>query len=449
MSKGKNVILITIDDLRADHLGCLGYPRKTSPNIDNLAREGVLFSQAISNGANTPCSFPSIMTSSYALMNRLGNEIGYRPDWIFLSKENITIAETLRSNGYSTAAFHSNPWLSSFFYYDRGFDLFEDSFRGTIRESLLLKEVSMKHKVLEYFLLLKTLHDRMRDKSDTRVEALNQKALSWLQQQKNEQIFLWLHYMDIHTPLIPSDVSFLERLSAIKLHWKHTRTSTCFSQEELRTLVDFYDMEIRHVDREIGVFLDELEKRDLSTEDTYIIITSDHGEQFMDHGRVGHGVLYDEVLHVPLIFRGPGIKEGTTIDSQVSLLNLSPTIIELLNISKVQSFQGTSLLPVIHGENSKEKGVISEAVSRRGRKDLSFRTEEWKCIVGFDGKKKTELYNLERDPNESENLARKEDRKSKEFETIILDHLRKERIMRRTAAERRAIKRTLRRLRIR
>ncbi len=448
-SERRNIILITVDDLRADHLGCLGYHRKTSPNIDQVAREGTLFRQAVSNGANTPCSFTSILTSSYALTNTLGNEIGYRPDWIFLSKENITIAEILKSNGYSTAAFHSNPWLSSFFCYNRGFDFFEDSFKGSLTESFLLKEVSLKYKVLEYFRLVKTLYDKMRNRrSRTCVEALNQTAISWLRQRTAEPFFLWLHYMDAHTPLFPPDLSFLERLTAIRLHWKHTRTSESFSREELGKLMDFYDREIMHVDQEIGIFLGELEEIGISDENTYIIIASDHGEQFMDHGRVGHGVLYDEVLRVPLIFGGPEIKTDTAIDSQVSLLDLSPTIIELLGINEVQSFQGTSLLPVMRGESNKEKGVFSEAISRRGRKDLSFRTEKWKYIMGFNGEKKSELYNLERDPNETENLTEREHEELKKFETAILNHLRKEKIMRRTADEKRAIKRALKRLRI-
>jgi len=447
MSEGRNVILITIDDLRADHLSCLGYRRKTSPNIDRLAEKGVLFRQAISNGGNSPCSFPSILTSSYALMNTLGNERGHPPDWIFLSKENVTIAETLKREGYSTAAFHSNPWLSSFFYYNRGFDFFEDSFRG-LGESFVLRGVSTRHKVLEYLWALRILYDKMRNKSDTCIEALNQKGISWLQKRNNKDFFLWIHYMDVHTPLVPPNLSPLKRLRAIWLYWKQRRRSTHLSEEELRTLVDFYDREIMHVDQEIGIFLDEIEKIGVSAENTYIIITGDHGEQFMEHGIVGHGRLYDEVLHVPLIFCGPGIRANTKIDSQVSLLDLSPTIIELLNINEVQTFQGTSLLPVMRGENKKKRGIFSEIAGSRGRKAISFRTENWKYIVWFNGEKKRELYNLEQDPKETENLAGKEEGKTRMFETKISNHLRTERIMRRTAEEKRVIKRRLRRLRI-
>jgi len=396
----------------------------TSPNIDNLAKKGALFNQAIANGPNTFCSFPSILTSTYSLMNLSRKEKNLPPNWIFIPKERPTIAEVLKTAGYSTAAFHTNPWISSFFNYDKGFDLFED-FLDRVGKSLILRQVSFKHRALFYLRLLKGL-GKLLKKQDINIKCLNQMAISWLERYNPKPFFLWLHYMDLHAPYVPPNPSISELLTAIKIQIEIERTSKCSSEHYLKFLKRFYDEKIMFVDKEIGTFLSELEKLGFSHENTYIILTADHGEQFMEHGFVGHGLLYDEVIHVPLIICGPEIEENVVIEEQVELLDICPTIINLLKLSRIKSFMGKSLLPLIKNERSRKEGVISESIADNGWKNYSFRTKQWKYILLLDGNgqmRREELYDLQNDPSERRNLIRKEKRIAKKLKAHIQRHI--------------------------
>lgn len=428
MDGRQNVILLTIDCLRADHLGCLGYSKKVSPNIDDLAKNGVLFSQAISNGGNTMSSFPSILTSSYPIVHFSEERmLPYR--WLFLSETRETIAEVLKRNGYHTAAFHSNPWISSFFHYDRGFNTFDDGTDKLFGKSELFRDVKILHKILNNFRLGNALYRTLRGhKGNTdRASVINKKAILRLKN-NSDNFFIWLHYMDVHGPYIPLESTVLERINAFRIYRK-SKDPENFSEQDLKILISFYDLEIKYVDSEIGSFLNEVSKMGISLDNTYVILTADHGEQFMEHGLVGHGFLYDEVIHVPLIIAGPGIRPQV-IQEQVCLLDLSPTILDLLNIPKVESFQGTSFRPVMNGEKSRKKGVISEGNTfvylGNTASRFSYRTEKWKYILLLDENYKqidAELYNLQNDPKEQENVIEKERKIAKELKLKLLDHI--------------------------
>jgi len=425
MNKKQNIILLTIDSLRADHLGCFGYFKDVSPNIDKLASEGVFFSQAISNGDATPSSFPPIITSSYPSLHLIREALGRKQ--VFLSSDRMTIAEVLKKNGYSTAAFNAkNPLISSFFHYDRGFDVFDDQmdefFKGNKARNKILH--SLTHPIQYCNWHMAALVKYVLGKAPNSANAINKKAISWLRK-NGSSFFLWLHYMDVHSPYNSS--SFVERMKAFRLDRK-MRSGKDLSGYELRMLVKVYDDSIKYLDHEIGCFLNELERSGISCDDTYIIFTSDHGEQFMEHGRVGHGLVYDEVLHVPLVICGPGIEKNTVIKDQVSLLDIGPTIVDLLHIPKVKSFQGRSLLPLINGKDNTKRDVISEGSNPLidNSKQFSFRTEEWKYILTLneDNRQlKAELYNLHRDPGEKENLIEIEKTKAEEFRSKILNHI--------------------------
>lgn len=428
MEEKSNVILLTIDSLRADHLGCLGYSKEVSPYIDDLAKKGVLFSWAISNGSNTPSSFPSIITSSHPLVHPSGKQRGLPPNWLFLSEKRVTIAEVLKKSGYSTAAFNSNPWTSSFFGYNRGFDVFEElDYSSGITD--ILKDIDILHKHLYHLRRIYTaLYEiilRGKSKHAHRASVLNRKAINWLEDHSNG-FFIWLHYMDVHAPFIPPEIAFLERINALRLFRKVEKYKPNFSEDELKMFVKFYDGEIKYVDHEIGNFLNEIKKIGVSLDNTYIILTADHGEQLMEHGVVGHGLLYDEVIHVPLIICGPEIEENTVIRNQVELLDICPTILDLLRIQQVEGSQGTSLVSLIKGEKSQKKDIISETISDIGWKILSYRTEEWKYILVLDENDKkidAELYNLKDDPKEKESLVEKRKEIVDKFETKILTHM--------------------------
>ncbi len=403
MNTEHNIILITIDCLRADHVASLGYASQTTPKINHLAKKGALFSQVISNGGGTPESFPSIMTSTYALMNP--NSGGMSDTyWVELSSSWPTIAQVLKSRGFSTAAFNANPYLTSIFHYDRGFDVFDNTIESYRRKNVVDK---LRRK-------LGTLLGR----KFLRASVINQKAVYWLRK-NSDRFFLWLHYMDVHSPYNPRKNTFLNRIEAILLEMKKRRHPEILSHRERKRLVGFYDREIKYVDSKIGALMNKLTRMDITLSNTFCIVTADHGEQFMEHGGWGHGTLYDEVIRVPLIICGPGIKENTLIEDQFSLLDLAPTIIDLLDIPRMESFLGRTLVPAINGRTreSDNKSVISETLTQ----NFSCRTENWKYIT--DKKNRHELYNLRTDPKEKTNLASSHVGKAKELETKISKHI--------------------------
>jgi len=422
MNKKQSVILLTIDSLRADHLGCLGYFKDVSPNIDKLASEGALFSQAISNGDATPSSFPSIMTSSYPSLH-LVREILLEGRWrkmLCLSSDRVTIAEVLKENGYSTVAFNAkNALISSFFHYDRGFDVFDDQMH-----EIEFKGIKAPNKILDVPTRCIRAGKYVLGKKPYSASAINKKAISWLRKNR-DSFFIWLHYMDAHHPYNP--IGFIERIKAFRLDRK-MRSRRYLSEAELKMLVKIYDDAIKYVDHQIGCFLHELKKEGISCDETNIVLVADHGEQFMEHGWIGHGFVYDEVLHVPLVICGPGVRKKTVIKDQVPLLDIGPTIVDLLHIRKVKSFQGRSLLPLISGKEDIKRVVISEGKNPLidNSKLFSFRTEEWKYILTLDNDNrqlKVELYNLYADPREKENLIETEKTKAEEFKLNILNHI--------------------------
>jgi len=452
----KNVILITVDCLRADHLSCYGYYRKTSPYLDELAEKGILFTQAFSNGPWTPLSFPSILTSTYPLQ--------YSPFDYHLSPKRLMLSEVLKQNGYLTGAFHSNPYLSNFYGYNRGFDIFYDSIfteeRIKVRSSFqfLTKvktklERSLGQQNFIYRLLYRVGGEiikkepkwrkikrakRLREIDEKIIESastINTKVISWLKDVK-EPFFLWVHYMDVRMGYLPPEKcleyythfsSSLPNKARIReLSEKVYRTLYAakerFSDDEIKLLIDLYDAEVRYVDEHIKLLLDNARKMRLLDE-TLVIITADHGDEFLEHGDIGHhSKLYDELLHVPLIIYAPELDKNIVIDDLVSLLDLAPTILDILNIKKPEQWVGESLLTLIEGKRTRENmGVISEALVY-GRRRIAYRTKKWKLIVD-EGKNTYELYNLEEDPKELNNVAEEYPNLVEEFSLKIRKHI--------------------------
>jgi arylsulfatase A-like enzyme len=418
-----NLILITIDALRADHLGCLGYPRKTTPNLDYLAGEGVLFTQAISTSQMTPGSFPSLFTSTFPFMNG---------GWFDISKRGITLAQVLKQHGYHTGAFVSNPWLSSYYGYHNGFDVLEYSIPES-RMEVLYKPLSR-------------LCGRSVKPPPAPAHELNKKAITWLHDNRGN-FFLWLHYMDVHGPygLIPTIISLSRRLPRMMVHQASGHsTHRARQSNNLLTLlidninrrIDLYDAQLRYVDKMLSSLLHTLTELDI-LRNTFIVVTADHGQEFMEHGRCGHAFgLYDELIHVPLIIIGPGLP-SQVISRQVSLLDLAPTILDIVGIEKPKTFLGDSLLGLMRGTEIKggKLGAISETDVPPGRSRLwesqkrmnanrrviSFRTSKWKYIYTEGGQ--DELYCLETDPGERENLIDAELEIATELRANIAAHI--------------------------
>lgn len=375
-----NVILIVIDALRVDHLGCYGYIRNTSLNIDKFSKEGVLFSHAFSHGSSTWISVPSIFTSLYPSVHKVF-KLGAP-----LVKEFITLPEILQKKGYITAAF-VRPQLKTI-----------TNFIPERFKSCYIAPVGMH------------TYD------------ITNKVCNWLKMNYSKQFFLYIHpNVSLHGSQLPYSKIFDKEEEDIKFrnflkkplkisNWKESFCA--FKSPELDKLLYYmisqYDDNIRYIDDQIKSILEELDKLGL-TDNTMVILTSDHGEEFLEHREFFHGTqLYDELIHVPLIMRLPKIiPQGKVVSNLVRHIDIMPTILNILGISSPGFIQGINLMPLIQGKNNLKLDIFSEV--RSGRSYLEgIRTEKWKAIQAYDSQNNSysyELYDLQKDPKELDNLA--------------------------------------------
>lgn len=390
-----NIILITIDALRPDHLSCYGYKRVTSPNIDKLAKEGVLFTQAIAQAPVTPGSIPSLMSSTYPSTNGV---IEFIENPVMLSVPTLPLI--LKNQGYTTASisghgeiFASIPGL------ERGFDL---------------------------------VYDRLNKSGN---EITNQ-ALEWLDKNKTNVFFLWIHYFDTHGPYQPpppydklfvsdklnlSDIEVLRNTAKI-IGVDPARTPHNMTEQEKKYYISQYDGEIKFVDEQIGRLLNILKEQDL-LKNTLIILTADHGENLYDHENFfGHAtLLYDELVRVPLIMRFDNlIPTVRVISQQVQLIDIMPTILDIAKVNTDIKMEGKSLLSLVLNKTI-DSGSYAFSEARQdtggGEKFIrySIRSLEWKLIYTYDSDDsgKCELYDLNNDPQELHNLVQTEKEKFK------------------------------------
>jgi arylsulfatase A-like enzyme len=269
----------------------------------------------------------------------------------------------------------------------------------------------------------------------SKAEVLNKKATSWLHD-NHSNFFLWLHYMDVHEPCGVSSrfISPLRRARALALQQRANVSPTSITLKDVSELIDLYDREIHYVDKALASLVRSL-KRDGFLDNTFVIVTADHGQQFMEHGRVFHDVnLYDELVHVPLIVIGPGLG-SCVIKQQVSLLDLAPTILDMLDIEKPKAFLGKSLLPLMMGktEVGDLTAISEEGRNRRGdcdterpklypsKRKISLRTIKWKYIYTEGGE--DEMYHLENDPRETQNMIDIEPEVARGLRNMIMDHI--------------------------
>lgn len=271
-----NILLITIDTVRADHLPCYGYEKNTTPNICRIAEEGVLFEKAISQASFTPFALRAIMTGR-VISNTNNSELQS-----FYNKT-LHSAEALRSAGYTTAAFVDHHGLDAFDW--KGFETFTNV--GRNRTSV-------------------TSH------------ILNPPAIEWLKNNSQKKFFLWVHYFDPHfnyNPLPEYEEMFgytKETCGRVYNRMDITEITSMknITDRELECIKGLYDAEIYYTDKYVGELVNTLDRLGLADK-TLLIITADHGEEFLEHGRIGHALtLYTEVLHVPYIIRSPYLKPG-------------------------------------------------------------------------------------------------------------------------------------------
>jgi arylsulfatase A-like enzyme len=430
-----NVLLVTIETMRSDHVGIYGYSRNTTPNLDRLARQGVWFKTVVAQAPFTLPSIASLMTG------RTPPSHGVRNHPAALRSEVETLAERFLAAGYQTAAMTRHSWLRGKSGLDQGF--------------------------LEYH------NGKFAAGLDAR--SLSLAAVDWLSaRDRSRPFFLWLHFLDPHLPYTPSypysvffagehqndsQVEHLRSMVSVDREdfeptpyadvaggpyydivlpyyasnrilldlafWRRSRGEIFFDKgtyrrDEVSQMVDLYDGAVLYTDDNLGRILKALRELDLEGS-TYVAVAGDHGEGFGEHGlSFTHDFnLYDEVLRVPLVLRGPSIPAGAAIDQQVRLMDLAATLLELTGAGTLEGAEATSLAPVFQGGSLPFLDAFSESAPLRKQfpetkrlylpgnrgKWRSVRTDRWKLIrIPHPDGDLHELYDLASDPGETKNL---------------------------------------------
>jgi len=374
-----NLILISVDCLRPDHLGTYGYQRETSPHIDAFAQDGTVFETAVS-------------TSSWTLPTHMSMLTGLVPSfhgatkWEKLDRSVPYLPEILAEHGYETTGVASWVYVSQIYGFERGFDVYR-----------VLKDPVA------------------RDVVDAAIEQLRAK--------QGQKHFLFIHLLDPHWPYLPPD-SFLERFGPrprdiSDLQDLIARAEPPPGQTETDEIIRLYDGEIAFTDQEVGRLFAELKSLGLY-QDSLIILTADHGEAFYDHGHWQHSqTLYDEIVRVPMIVKWPGEGLKGHLEVQVSQVDIFPTILEAAGVEPPAT-EAMSLLAIADHErrSSEERAAVSEVTWRSPKETsmkVSLRTQRFKFIATLAGPvgddlavhemRKEELYDLEADPDERNNIA--------------------------------------------
>ncbi|WP_226012968.1 sulfatase [Halomicrobium salinisoli] len=396
------VLLLTIDSLRAGHVGYHGYERDTTPNIDALAADGSRFTSAFAHAGSTKYSFPGILTSvtplSYGGYDRV-------------SERQTVVSEAFDEAGYRTGGFHSNLFLSADFGYDRGWDEFFDS---SPDESFLSKARRFAKVNLEgtpVFSVLQRGYDFIESSSGVNVgsyhvpaDDITDRAIDFLDRGGDEPTFLWVHYMDVHHPFLPPEEYQLEfrddvvsDQESIKLRRKCIEEPENVTEEERETLIDLYDAEILFNDAEIGRLVEAVEDE---WDDYLLALTSDHGDHFLERGYFGGADGYDIKTHVPLFVSGWD-DEGS-YDDLVGLSDVPPTLLDAADLPAPDSYQGHSLRGLVESGDWPREEVFGGWNDEDGT-NYVVREPDWKFIQFSDGRE--ELYYLPDDPDERDNLV--------------------------------------------
>jgi arylsulfatase A-like enzyme len=371
--KPQNLVVISLDTLRADHLGVYGYDRETSPQLDHWAKGAFVFDNALSAANYTLASHHALFQSRTAHVARDARFDG------------PTLAVMLKEQGFRTAAFTGGGMLTEIHGFTRGFDSWDEG------NELLQDTVP--------------------------------KALAFLDEaaRQDGRFYLFVHCLDVHLPYIPPppyDHLFYPEykgtvdgegtrklLSMRKMFEGRARYGkTRFDDADKKKVVALYDGEIAKMDVDLAKLLGRIDAPDLR-DDTLVVIVSDHGDEFWDHGSVLHAhTVFQELLHVPFLLRVPALeREARHIGERVSLLDVVPTVLELLALPQPKGLRGRSLVPLLHGEALPERPVFAEGFAV----DSKLQTVvdgPWKLIRDLDSGN-VALFDLKSDPQERNDLA--------------------------------------------
>ena len=344
-----NVLLITIDTIRADRIGCYGSDRVKTPNIDALAENGALFTRAFAHNPMTLPSHTNILLGATPLYHGV-----HENSKAVVAEKFMTLAEFLRDKGYATGAFIGAFPLDSRFGLAQGFDVYDESYPSKAEEAFALAE--------------------------RRADKVMAAAMNWLGKQRTRW-FAWIHLWDPHAPYLPPG-EFLDLYKT-----------------------DPYSGEIAYTDSELGKLMDFL-KVNRFQDNTIIILTGDHGEAFGEHGEETHGYFaYNTTLWIPLIITGPGIKTNQ-VEEYVCHIDIFPTVCELLGSSRPAFLQGISLMPLIKGKKIKSRAIYFESLD-------AYYNSGYAPLRGFIEKQAKfidsplpEFYELKNDFTEEQNLIK-------------------------------------------
>ncbi|MBI5030576.1 MAG: sulfatase [Chloroflexi bacterium] len=414
MNKEPNILLIVIDATRARNLSCYGYARATSPNLDRLAAQGVLYEQAITSAGWSLPAHASLFTGLYA--SRHGADDQHK----YLQSDHLTLAEMLSARGYCTLAFCDNPYVGPATGLDRGFQWFNRSFNSSTRPA--------SKKIAKLTRRYRNALAKARGEHDSGAANINRHVLESLQRLKGQSspFFMFMHYEDTHAPyrlpekfarFLPKNIELDKALKVNQDPWKHLIDPKQMSEEDFQILRALYDSEIYYVDYRIGQVLNTLQAMDMY-DNTLIIVTADHGENIGDHGMMAHKYcLYDTLMHVPLIIRYPsGVTNPGRVQHQVQTLDIVPTILSMLRDTDSPVFlslQGYDLLSSYRREFTiaeQSRPDLSKFYTRFPGVDVSrfdraltmIRDDRYKFIWASDGRH--ELYDRKSDPSEEHNV---------------------------------------------
>ncbi len=380
----QNVVVIVVDTLRADHLGVYGYSRETSPAIDALAADAVVYERAYSTAPWTMPSVASMLTGLSPNGHGLTRVEA-------LPQEAVTLAEILGEQGYSTAAVVSHRLLGRRFQFDQGFEIFDETPSRVPARGIVAGRVTRSAQ-----------------------EIVRELAT------RDRPFFLFAHYFDPHYPYVPHEQyefapEGVGRLDGTESIEELRGLADDLSPEEVAFVRDLYDEEIRHTDEGIGRLVSTLRELDLY-DNTLLVITADHGEEFLEHGWIGHTrTLYDELVRVPLLVRaGKAGEHGTRSSAVVSLSALAPTILEILGLEgSGYDFEAEPLPGVMpDGDTTSRDAVLTTVDYVPVMEKHAVKTTSKNALVAGRHKiirdnlsGEIEVYDLNGDPGEMDNLA--------------------------------------------
>jgi len=397
-----NLLLVTLDTVRADHLGSYGFPAEITPNLDRFAGQATLFERALSTASVTPVSHASILTGRYPYshgLRVLSAEGSFR-----IEPGIPSLAGVLRQAGFRTGAVHSSFTVSDYFGFRSGFDFF-DSF-----ETKLEKQGKFADWRLE--------------KNQRRADITTDVAIDFLDA-GDQPFFLWVHYWDMHDPILLPDDEFMPPRDELEIN----RWGTIQPNRAL------YAAEIRYMDHHLGRLLDALKTRGLDR-DTLVAIVADHGEGLGDHGWRFHRLLYQEQIRVPLLLRIPGVAGGGRIAELVRSIDIFPTVLDYLGLggSIPDDIQGRSLRPLLEGDHDSPRIAYADQINvfdenakmiQRRPNDLllhSVQDQRWKLTYRPLLPGASELYDLEQDPAEMNDLFRADHPEARRLLAELAEH---------------------------